>query len=206
MRKTVSLAGFASIVALIAPSTAVSAATAAPPSAAIEVFQTVSTFTAATRVKQMISFDDLATGTSLGNPASFGSVDFRHSTAATFKTIGSPAYVPESPPNVLAPFALDNTLEFGDTTLTFAKRTRAAGLFLVLPAGSNETAIWTTTVTATDIKSQSVTVTVTFQGVVGEQQFIGFKSHRPLAAISFGYAGSEHGSSAVIAMDDITVG
>jgi hypothetical protein len=135
VRKTVSLAGFGAILGLIGPSTAVSAATAAPPRA-VEVFQSVSAFTAATRVKQTISFDDIATGTSLGNPASSGSVNFLHSTAATFKTIGSPAYVPQSSPNVLAPFGLDNTLEFGDTTLTFAKRTRAAGLFLVLPAGS----------------------------------------------------------------------
>jgi hypothetical protein len=130
-------------------------------------------------------------------------VNVLHSSAGTFETVGSP-YAPVSSPNVLAPFRLDGTLEFGDTTLAFAKNTRLAGLFLVLPAGSNQDTIWTSAVTATDAKGQSITVIVTFQGVVGEQQFIGFESQHKLVSISFGPAIMADASS-VLALDDIVV-
>jgi hypothetical protein len=60
---------------------------------AIRVFQSLSTFSAESRVSQTITFDDFETGASFGNPALLGSVDVFHSTAATFKTIGTPAYL-----------------------------------------------------------------------------------------------------------------
>jgi hypothetical protein len=66
-----------------------------------------------------------------------------------------------SPPNVLAPFRADNTLEFGTTTVTFQVGTRIAGLYLVIGGGSNVTTTWTTIVTVTDVKHNSVSATVT---------------------------------------------
>jgi hypothetical protein len=59
-------------------------------------------------------------------------------------------------------------------------------------------------VTATDAKGQSITAIVTFQGVVGEQQFIGFESQHKLVSISFGPAIKADASS-VLALDDIVV-
>jgi hypothetical protein len=175
------------------------------PSGSIAVFQSLLSYSAATRITQTIGFDDVATGTALGNPASQGSITIQHSTAATFETIGSPAFIPVSPLNVLAPFRTDGTFESGDTTLTFKKNVRAAGLFLIIGQGSNQDATWTSTVTATDTKDKSVTVIVSFQGVVGEQQFIGFQSKSKLASISF-TVGSMLGATTVVAMDNIVIG
>jgi hypothetical protein len=169
----------------------------------IQAFQSLSSLSEASRHPQTISFDELEIGISAGNPASFGPVNVLHSSAATFKTVGSP-YAPVSSPNVLAPFRPDGTLELGDTTLSFAKNTRLAGLFLIIPAGSNQDTIWTSTVTATDTKDQSITVTITFRGVVGEQQFIGFESQHKLVSISFGPAINPEATS-VVALDDIVV-
>jgi hypothetical protein len=170
---------------------------------AIQVFRSFSSFSAASRVSQTITFDDLETGTSLGSRPMLGPVDVRHSSADTFKT-WTAAFVPESPPNVLTPWSGDS-FAFGDTTLTFPGNTRAAGLFLILPVGSNEETIWTSTVTATDAKHRSISFPVDFRGMLGEQQFIGFKSQHKLVSISFGVAVKADGASAVIAMDDIVV-
>jgi hypothetical protein len=171
----------------------------APP---IQTFRNFSSFAAATHVTQTLTFDEFASGTSLGNPVVLAEVNIHHSTAATFKAIGEP-YVPVSPPNVLAPFASDGTLTFGGTTLTFQKRIQAAGLYLIIGAGSNVETTWTNTVTATDINNHSVSVKVTFQGAVGEQQFIGFKSPK-LASITFDPA-QMPGGSTVVAMDNVVV-
>jgi hypothetical protein len=170
----------------------------------IQVFQSPSAFSESGRVGQTISFDDLGTGVSLGNPALLGPVNIAHSTASTFKTIGTPPYFPTSLPNVLAPVQADNTLGLGDTTLTFGKNRRAVGLFLVLPQGSNQDAVWTSTVTATDTKGESVIATVLFRGVIGEQQFIGFRSQHKLMSITFGPAAKVDASS-VLALDDVMV-
>jgi hypothetical protein len=83
--------------------------------------------------------------------------------------------------------------------------THVAGLYLVIPQGSNQDTIWTTTVTVADVQQNNVLVTVAFRGVVGEQQFVGVKSRHKLASITFGPA-SKPDASAVVAMDDIVVG
>jgi hypothetical protein len=176
---------------------------AAQQSAPIQVFQSLSSFSTATRVTQ-ITFDDYTTGTALGNPVSLGPVSIQHSTAVTFKT-NADAYVPVSSPNVLAPFQADGTLTFGTTTLTFANRTRASGLFLIIPRGSNQDAIWTSTVTATDAGNHNVTATVTFRGAIGEQQFIGFKSRLRLVSIAFSPA-TKPDASSVVALDNVMIG
>lgn len=171
---------------------------------AMQAFVGVSPFADAGRIDQTVTFDDLATGTSIGSPASFGRVNVEHSTAAALTTNGD-AYVPVSSPNVLVPTQLDGTLALGDTTLTFTKNTRRVGLYLVLPPGSNEDTVWATTVTATDTKLESVTVLVSFQGTVGEQQFVGFESHHKLLSVTFGPATKADGGSAVLAIDDLSV-
>jgi len=178
-------------------------AIAATQPAPIEVFQDFSSFSAATKATQTITFDKFETGTSLGNPALVETVIFQHSAAATFKTIGDP-YIPVSTPNVLAPFRPDNTLELGDTTLAFQKTTHAAGLFLVIGQGSNQDTTWTSTVTATDAQNHSISVTVTFRSVIGEQQFIGFKSRFKITSIFFGPA-TMPGASTVVAIDNVQV-
>jgi hypothetical protein len=192
------------VAVFLAPAVVADTSRAPERPATLEAFQSFSSFAAAGRLGQTISFDDLETGVSLDNPASFGVVTISHSTATTFKTIGSPVYLPTSLPNVLAPFQPDNTLVLGDTTLAFAKNHRAAGLFLVLAEGSNQDAVWMSTVTATDTKAQSLTLTVTFRGVVGQQQFVGFRSQHKLAAITFGPA-FRIGFSSVLAIDDVVV-
>jgi len=170
----------------------------------IQVFHSLSSFSRGARGTQTITFDDYSTGTAFGNPVSLGSVSIQHSTATTFKT-NADAYVPMSSPNVLAPFQADGTLTFGTTTLTFASRTRAGGLFLVIPRGSNQDAIWTSTVMATDAENHSVAATVTFQGTIGEQQFIGFKSRRQLVSISFSPA-TRLDTASVVALDNVMSG
>jgi hypothetical protein len=189
---------------LVAPTALAGEAGLAPQAhVPIEAFQSLASFSEASRRPKTISFDELQTNTSVGNPASLGPVSVLHSSAATFKTVGSP-YAPVSSPNVLAPFRPDGTLDLGDTTLILAKNTRLAGLFLIIPSGSNQDTIWTSAVTATDAKEQGITVTVSFQGVSGEQQFIGFKSKHKLVSISFGPAIKADASS-VIALDDIVI-
>lgn len=172
----------------------------------IQTFRNFSSFAAATHITQALTFDAFTPGTPLGNPVVLAEVNIHHSTAVTFKAIGEP-YAPVSPPNVLAPFAPDGTLTFGDTTLTFQEPIRAAGLYLIIPGGSNAETTWTNTVTATDTNNHSVSVRVTFRGVVGEQQFIGFKSPK-LASITFDPAQMPGGPAAgitVVAMDNIVV-
>ncbi|HEX5149201.1 MAG TPA: hypothetical protein VFW02_08985 [Candidatus Limnocylindrales bacterium] len=170
---------------------------------AIQAFGGLAPFSDASHKTQTITFDELATGTLLGNPASLGPVNVAHASAATLGTLGSP-FAPVSSPNVLAPFASDGALDVGDTTLTFPRNTHRVGFFLILPSGSNADTTWTSSVTATDTKGESVTVVVTFQGVVGEQQFIGFDSHHMLDSISFGPAVNADATS-VLALDDIVV-
>jgi len=186
--------------ALSAPAAALATQSAGP----IEVFQSYSSFSAAARITRVSTFDEFQADTSLGNPVLVGKVVVHHSAAATFKPTAVP-YVPVSSPNVLAPFKADNTLEFGTTSLTMRESTRVAGLYLVIPRGSNQDAIWTTTVTVTDVQQNSVVVTVAFRGVVGEQQFVGVKSRHKLASIIFDPA-TKPDASTVVAMDDIVVG
>jgi hypothetical protein len=180
-------------------------AKAAPP--VIENYDSLASFSAKGGIRLTITFDDVASGTALGNPARLDSVSVQHSSASTFKTVASIDYVPVSSPNVLAPFGPDDTGSFGETTLTFGTTRRsAAGFFLILPAGSNQDAIWTSTVTATDVVNNTDTEEVSFRGQVGEQQFIGFKSRWPLASISFSPALRADGqASSVVAMDDVVL-
>jgi hypothetical protein len=188
---------------LVSLTLGVPAATASTP---IKVFNSLSSFSKATHFTQTINFDEFATGTALGNPTVQGPVNIQHSTAATFKTTTSPPYSPVSSPNVLAPYQPDDTLAHGDTTLSFGygENIRATGLFLILLQGSNQDAIWTSTVTATDAQNRVVTVSVTFRGTIGEQQFIGFKSPANLVSISFGRA-LRLNTASVVAMDNIVV-
>jgi hypothetical protein len=171
---------------------------------AMQAFQAASAFAEAGRIDQAITFDDVSTGTSMGNPAWLGQVNVAHSTAAALTT-NADAYIPVSSPNVLVPTQLDGALALGDTTITFNKNTRRVGLVLIVPLGSNEATVWTTAVTATDTKEQSVTILVSFQGVVGEQQFVGFESHHKLLSVTFGPATKSDGGSAVLAIDDLSV-
>jgi len=171
------------------------------PHVAFQVLQDRAAFVSASHGAETITFDDLASGTLVGNPASFGLVTVTHSAAATFAT-NAGVFAPVSSPNVLAAFRTDGTLEFGDTSLTFAKNAHRVGFFLIVPSGSTADVIWTTSVTATDTKGQSLTVVVTLQGAVGEQQLVGFDSHHALESISFGPAVKVDGL-AVLALDDL---
>ena len=177
--------------------------TGAVPSAGIEVFRDASTFEASVHVRHRLSFDDVAAGTLYPGPATFDTITFSHSTAVNWVTIGGLAYTARSAPNVLAPFTAGSTLAFGETTLTFARNTRSAGLFLVLVSGSNATAFPSTVVTAMDSKGQTIQSTVVLQGTVGEQRFIGFSSRWRLVSISFGPAVLAGSFTAVLAMDDV---
>jgi len=171
---------------------------------AIQAFGGVSAFADAGRIDRTITFDEIATGTPMGNPAWLGQVTVEHSTAATLTTNGD-AYAPVSSPNVLAPTQPDGALALGDTTVTFNKNTRRVGLFLIVPLGSNADTVWTAAVTATDTKLESVTIVLSFQGTVGEQQFVGFESHHKLLSVMFGPATKPDGGSAVLAIDDLSV-
>ena len=94
----------------------------------------------------------------------------------------------------------------GTTTLHLRPgKVRALGVYLVIGRGLNDTVIETTQVTAVNARGESLTVTVTFQGQIGEQQFVGFHSRSPLLAVSFG-VGEWAGGTSVIAIDDLTVG
>jgi hypothetical protein len=190
------LAGLALAFAALAIETLVPAAPTP-----IRVFQSLSDFTAARPQSRTTTFDGIATGRSGGNPTVLDGVNVGHSSATTFRTEAI-AFAAVSSPHVLAPFGSD-ALELGDTTLTL-ESARSAGLFLIIPRGSNEGAIWTTTVTAADSSDQTMTVTIAFQGVLGEQQFVGFSSDVDLVSISFGPAVSA-GASSVIAIDDVAV-
>ena len=173
----------------------------------IEVWQDVAAFDDAVRIQNTISFDDVASGTAIPNPAVFGSVQVEHSTASVFRALDTIAWVPVSTPNVLAPLNDDVSAAFGVTAISFdGGGPKAAGLFIILPAGSNSEAFWTTTVTATNAAGQSVDTVVTFQGQVGEQRFVGFTSHSPLRKLSFGVAAHSSGTTSALAIDDILVG
>jgi hypothetical protein len=176
----------------------------AQPSGPIQSFPSLSSFSSGTHITQTITFDEFASGTALGNPANVGPVIFQHTTAATFKTEAD-AFAPVSPPNVLAPRQADGTGAFGDTYVTFSKRTRAVGLYLIIPLGFGETASFVSTVTVTDIENHSLTAFAIFSGGSGQQRFIGFKSQLQLAAVSFTPAAKSDGGSAVVALDNVMV-
>lgn len=206
LRRSGVLAALVAIVAGVVFAPAVFADTNPPGRARgqIVTFTDFTSFSAETHIRQTISFDNLITGALLGNPAPFNPVTFIHSSGSTFKTIGSPAYDPVSSPNVLAPFLPDDTLAAGETTLVIERHHRSVGVYLVLPNGSNSSAAWTTTVTATDSKGRTATTMVTFRGEVGEQQFIGFSSQHGLTAITFGRA-AKPDATAVLAVDDVVL-
>ena len=157
------------------------------------------------RPLSVINFDDTPSDTSLGNPATIDGVTFTHSVATSiFKTCDDPlVFSPVSPPNVLAPFRPDGTLEFGLTTLTFRPGTGAAGLYLVVVKGHSSDVFMTSTVTAVDSEGNSLTVPVTFQGEVGEQRFIAFSSPFGIRSISFRVASRPRVFS-VVSIDDVS--
>ena len=148
------------------------------------------------------TFDNVASGTALGNPFSTGSVIITHELAATWKTttyLGA-----ASAPNVLGPFAPDDTfVHEGQTVLTFASATRSAGMFLVRGGGHNDLVSYSTTVVATDSRGQTVTATVNHPGG-GGAAFIGFESKHPLASITFGQAVRSDGQGyGALGIDDV---
>ena len=95
-----------------------------------------STFEASVHVRHRLSFDDVAAETFYPEP---GGLRHHHVLALDHyqlgDLIGGLAYTARSAPNVLAPYTAGSTLAFGETTLTFARTTRSAGLFLVLVSG-----------------------------------------------------------------------
>jgi hypothetical protein len=188
-------------VAVVAASLAIGSIMTPKAPAEIEAFESLASFSAANPASQTFTFDEVPPGTSDSSLGSLGGVSIRHTVASLFKTEQA-AFTPVSPPNVLAPFA-ESGVALGDTTLTFADGTHAVGFYLVLPRGSNQETIWSSTVEA-NTRGRSRRANVTFRGVVGEQQFIGFRSDDELVSISFGPA-IKADASGVVAIDDIVV-
>lgn len=188
---------------LIAVVGAGTAAEAAP----IEVFRDFGSFSAANPYFTVSSFDELAPGTRLGNPASVDGVLISNADPSSeFGVFSTPAYIPVSPPNVLAPEGADNILSFADTTLHFGPDAQAAGVFLLIGPGSNSRAHWVSTVTVSDRSGQAEVVLVDFQGEVGESRFVGFSSPAGLESIRFTRALRTDGAAGtVVAMDNLTI-
>ena len=154
----------------------------------------------------IVDFDDISSGTSLGNPATIQGVTFTHSEAISkFKTYDGPIFSPVSSPNVLAAFGPDENLIEGTTTLIFPPRTGVAGLYLVLEGDVDPLSYKTSYVTAIDFNDDYIVVPVIPQWVdeTKRTQFIGFRSQYGIRCIYFDEAITPEGY-AVVSIDDVS--
>jgi hypothetical protein len=168
-----------------------------------------SSFNTVTGPLTITNFDDIGSEDPFTQPAVFDDVSYTFSSMnglSTYFKIYSSPFLPFTEPNVLSASKVsDGTLAQGTTTLVFPAGTRAAGLYLIVIQGLNPSAFPGSEVTVEDFEGNFFTEYVEFQGLHGEQRFIGFHSLSGISSITFTSA-EEGNISSSIAMDNVSYG